>query len=59
MTKVGDKKDCLKCGTSQSAVYTRTTSDAAFVAPGGAHPERVPDQYAWICAECGDQERVK
>jgi hypothetical protein len=59
MPKKGDKKVCQKCGTEQSAASTRTTSDAAFVAPGGAHPERIPDQYAWICAECGDEERVK
>jgi hypothetical protein len=40
MAKVGDKKDCRTCGTQQSAVYTRTTSNAAFVGPGGAIPER-------------------
>jgi len=59
MPKTGDKKDCRNCGTKQAAVYTRTTSDAAFVGPGGAHPERIPDQFAWICSECGDEERVK
>ena len=58
MVKVGDKKDGRKCGTKQAAVYTRTSSVAAFVAPGRPHSERVPDQHAWICSECGDEERV-
>jgi hypothetical protein len=47
MPKPGDKKDSRKCGTNQSAVYTRTMNDAAFV----------PDQYAWICSVWGDEER--
>jgi len=58
MPKTGDKKDCVNCHTKQSAVYTRTSGDAAFVGPGGAFPERIPDQYRWICPECGHEERV-
>src|SRR4051812_14123470 len=58
MIKVGDTKDCRNCLTKGAAVYTRTTIDAAFVVPGGAHPERIPEQFAWICSACGDEERV-
>src|SRR5437879_1839648 len=49
----GETKPCVECGAV--AVYERTSSHAAFHDPGSAHPELMPDSFAWVCKECGHQ----
>jgi hypothetical protein len=55
---IGDRKNCVNCDSRMTAVYTRTSNDAAFRNPSGgdAHPDRQPEAFGWLCDECGFPE---
>lgn len=55
--KEGDVKDCRKCGEPK-AVYKRVTSNATFSGENSPFNEILPDAHAWVCSECGDEQRV-
>jgi len=55
--EIGDKKDCVNCGERQKAEYSRIGTTAQFRKPGDADPEPIPDAFAWVCSECGWEER--